>query len=167
VSYGIGDQQRTQRTTHARRAAAEDTRSYGEKRSTTPTPHRTTAERHVAPGYDRVEAELWNRRRTAHARTGHTHGRGAAAEDTTFLWEKRSARHQHCIEAPQRAALGYDHEAVSYGIGDAQRMHGQVTRTGAAQQRRTPALWENSDPTLHRSTAEAALGYDHEAGAME
>jgi hypothetical protein len=100
---------------------------------------------------------LW--RRTAHART-ETHGRPQQRGHHAFLWEKRSARQLH--RSTREAALGYDREAVSYGIGDAQRTHGQVTRTGAAAAEDTTRSYGRAKrtPATSKHRREAALGYD-------
>jgi hypothetical protein len=58
------------------------------------------------------------------------HTGAAAAEDTTRSYGRSEAHDLNTASKHRReAALGYDHEAVSYGIGDAQRTHGQGTRT--------------------------------------
>jgi hypothetical protein len=72
---------------------------------------------------------------------------------------------QRRIEATAEAALGYDREAVSYGIGDAQ--HGQVThgRRATAETLRVLSMGEAKRTTQHCiEPAETALGYDREAG---
>jgi hypothetical protein len=130
AGYGIGD------TAHARTGTCTSAWRrtlrvlMGEKRTTT-TSKKSTAE--AALGYDQAVSYGIE---THSARTDRTHARAPrSGGHHAFLWEKRSARHNTASKHRREAALGYDHEAVSYGIGDAQRTHGQGTRTGATQQR--------------------------------
>jgi hypothetical protein len=154
VSYGIETHSaRTTGHTHGRHAAAEHTtRSYGRSEAHDPTPHRSTRRQHQ----DMItKPELWNRDAQRMHGQG-TQRRHAAAEDTTRSYGRSEAHELDTASTHRGEAPGYDHEAVSYEIGDAQRMHGQSRRTDAAQQRRTPrVLWEKRSARPHHTVIES------------
>jgi hypothetical protein len=76
--------------------------------------------------------------------------------DYAFLWEASARPQLHRSTA--EAAPGYDHEAVSYGIGDAQRTDRHTHGRRAAAEDTTRSMGKRSArPTLHRSTAEARI----------
>jgi hypothetical protein len=74
-----------------------------------------------------ITAELWDR--DAQRTHGQAHGRRSSGGHYAFLWGSEAHDLNTASKHRREAALGYDHEAVSYGIGDAQRTHGQGTRT--------------------------------------
>jgi hypothetical protein len=77
--------------------------------------------------------------------TGHTHGPRSSV-NYAFLWRSEAHEHHANRSTAGEAALGYDHEAVSYGIEETQRTHGQGTLTSGSGHYHA-FLWEKPSAT--------------------
>jgi hypothetical protein len=93
------------------------TRSYGDE-AHEPTLHRRNR-REAALGYDHEAVSYEMSTHSAmHDRARRTDARAAAEDTTRSMGEAEAHDLNTVIEAPQRGSTrGYDHEAVSYGIG--------------------------------------------------